>query len=390
MEINRHNYEAFLLDLMEGRLSAEDRQRLDDFLLLNPDCANELVDAESWVLESGKVEFRNRDRLKKTLPGPSTELEDHNFDLFSIARMEGDLTGKQEGAYQDLIEADPNRYKEWTEWQQTRLAAPRIIYKGKAALKRKNHLRNRMIWMSIVSSAAAIALLVVLFRSGQDLRPAGQAGTLSNSSIPQADNTPELTEARPGPEQTEVRPGPEQTEARPGPELTEARSGPEQTEARPNPELTAVRPGPELTEARKTPDEPVNDQYIQGMNEEPVREYTDPVALASVRRLNEFSPAGDPVPDEIEALEVQVVPVHLSSLSVAQLSDMDLREFVDNYAEEKNFSLWTIANAGINGINKLAGSDISLLSARDESGEISGFQLKGKRFSVTRPVGQDE
>ena len=35
MEINRHNYEAYLLDQLEGNLSVEDQQKLHDFLLYN-------------------------------------------------------------------------------------------------------------------------------------------------------------------------------------------------------------------------------------------------------------------------------------------------------------------------------------------------------------------
>jgi hypothetical protein len=69
---------------------------------------------------------------------------------------------------------------------------------------------------------------------------------------------------------------------------------------------------------------------------------------------------------------------------------MDLQEMVENYAEEKDFSLWKIADAGIRGINKLAGSEISLMASRDEEGEVSGFKLKSKRFSLSRPLGQEE
>jgi hypothetical protein len=97
-----------------------------------------------------------------------------------------------------------------------------------------------------------------------------------------------------------------------------------------------------------------------------------------------------PVQDEITSLDVPAVPVHISSLSVAQITDMGLMNAIEEYSEEKNFSLWNIASAGINGINKLAGSDISLMASRDEEGEVSGFRLKGKRFSITSPIGQEE
>ena len=41
-------------------------------------------------------------------------------------------------------------------------------------------------------------------------------------------------------------------------------------------------------------------------------------------------------------------------------------------------------------INRLAGSDISLMAPRDEEGEVSGFRLKSKRISLSRPLSRDE
>ncbi len=96
------------------------------------------------------------------------------------------------------------------------------------------------------------------------------------------------------------------------------------------------------------------------------------------------------LPDKIESLNVPQVPIHMSSLSVAQLSELGLQEVIENYAEEKDFSLWKVAKAGIKGINKLVGSDISLMASRDDEGDVSGYQLKGKRFSLTRPLARED
>jgi hypothetical protein len=94
--------------------------------------------------------------------------------------------------------------------------------------------------------------------------------------------------------------------------------------------------------------------------------------------------------DQIQPLYIPPVDVQGSSLTLAQIYDQGLQELAENYVEENDISLWTIANAGIKGINKLAGSDISLLASRDEEGDISGFRLKSKRFSITRPLGREE
>ena len=87
MDINRNNYEAYLLDLMEGKLSVSDQQKVRDFLILNPDCSPSLFGPEPWVLESEVVLYSGREKLKKELPDADTGISKLNFALFSIARM---------------------------------------------------------------------------------------------------------------------------------------------------------------------------------------------------------------------------------------------------------------------------------------------------------------
>ena len=94
--------------------------------------------------------------------------------------------------------------------------------------------------------------------------------------------------------------------------------------------------------------------------------------------------------DRIEPLNIPPVSPNLTSLSVAQIAELDRQDLFDAFTEEHNISLMSVANAGIKGINILTGSDISLLASKDEEGEVSGFRLKSKRFSVTRPLGREE
>ena len=61
MEINRNNYEAFLLDLMEGKLSIEEKQKIRDFLKMNPDCAMLNEETKPWILETAKVTFSGKE-----------------------------------------------------------------------------------------------------------------------------------------------------------------------------------------------------------------------------------------------------------------------------------------------------------------------------------------
>jgi hypothetical protein len=357
MEINRHNYEAYLLDLLEGRLSVDEQQQVHNFLLLNPDCSGKLKEIEPWILEGEKVCFQNSKLLKKEFPNPSTILTDHNFDLFSIARLEGDLTIEQEADYQSMLELDDHNAQQWDEWQQTRLVPEPLLFQGKDRLLHRGDSKSRVIWISVISAAAAVALLVILFRTGTDLPQQESYVQTPQELIPeQAIEVPVQAET-----QTDMVEPVENLRA----------------QATADPPVQKLKV-PVLFSVGKVLDRPLVDDL-------------QPRQIAfSANQLNATSLASKAVPDQIEPLYVPPVRIHLSSLSVAQISEMDLQEMLEDYSEEKDFSFLKIANAGIKGINKLAGSDISLMASRDEEGYVSGFQLKGKRFSLTRPLGQEE
>lgn len=374
MDINRHNYEAYLLDLLEGRLSVEEQQDLKNFLLLNPDCGEELSEIEPWVLGSEKVSYRNIKLLKKEIPGPATILTEHNFDLFSIARMEGDLSEDQHLAHQTMVESDDRNTLLWKEWQRTQLQPERLIFKGKDKLKHRDGRKSRVLWMSVISAAAAIALVIVLVRMDNELpQKVLTEQTPVDTKVFMDEGVAEQAEEREMPAQ--------QLEERDLVQIEKHTD--EQVEEPAHQSNNRV-----MFSVKKEQDRPIEREAKMAV--EPV----DDIQARSLRiaesHLSSSTPVEPPVSDHIEPLYIPPVKVHLSSLTVAQISEIGLQEMLEDYAKEKDISLWRVASAGIKGINKLAGSDISLLASRDEEGEMSGFQLKSKRFSLRRPLGQEE
>jgi hypothetical protein len=373
MDINRNNYEAFLLDLMEGNLSPEDQQRLMEFLRMNPDCALPSENFDSWVLEKESLTFSAKEDLKKELPRSETLLSDANFDLFSIARLEGDLTPEQVKSHEAALENNQQKRDEWQEWQQTKLQASQLEYEGKEQLKKRRGPKGRIVWISMISAAATVALVVALLRMEPDL-------TETNfSETNQIEQTPGQL---PSFEESPVSDTPD--ESAPLPEPQEEK-------------ILATVDEPLLFSIKKNPERPVetvekgqaqDKGQVQDslQQQEPRKIDSGPVRLASYEAYNSDL-VGKSTYDQIKPLELPPTDIHLTSLSLAQISDIDLQEALDAYTEEKDISLWTVANAGIKGINRLTGSDISLVASRDEEGEVSGFRLKSKRFSFSGPIG---
>ena len=164
MKITRENYEAYLLDQLEGKISDADRSELREFLFQNPDCA-QTEEGPFWSLEATSISFPEKHSLKKEIPGPQTVVSSSNFDMISIARLENDLSRQQIAGHEQLVQSDVSLQKEWEQWQLTRLPDSKVIYPRKDELKRKVPARSRMLWISGIAAAASLALFLTVFTS---------------------------------------------------------------------------------------------------------------------------------------------------------------------------------------------------------------------------------
>jgi hypothetical protein len=368
MDINRNNYEAFLLDLLEGRLSVEEERELNEFLKHHPEHVADLPDLDLLYLEKSHVSFPSRDQLRKDIPTSDTRLSAAKFDLFSIARMEGDLSPQQEEEHQSMVDQDQMRRLEWSTWQKTRLVPEQIRFPGKKILKRKKNVKGRAVWLSLLSAAATLTLLFTLLRtnppiSGSEISEANMEESLSDQELPTMSKEAPLAVV----------------------------------EATPQKALKVESPAVALMESAANMENPGSKSKQEspaGLNDSsiPVKmEVLEPRPLRIAEQLSGNSNLVSEISsDRIEPIQISPVSPKLSSFSLVQIAEMDRKELFEEFTQEHNISLMSVANAGIKGINKITGSDISLLASRDEEGDVSGFRLKSKRFSVTSPLGREE
>lgn len=132
--VDHSNYEAWLLDRLEGNLTPEQERELDAFLLLNPD----LAPADDALPTIGETVLgltsRDREALKRTLP--PTGLPQEPIDDFLIARLEGDLTSAQAEALRAyLIDHPEHRHAERL-YALTKLVPEAVVYVAKQQLQR--------------------------------------------------------------------------------------------------------------------------------------------------------------------------------------------------------------------------------------------------------------
>lgn len=157
-KINIDNYEAYMLDRMEGTISADDALILDKFLKNHPDLNDTMtdVDISGHIKESDDITqiFLMSEDLKKQAP---SEVE---IDLL-IEEMEGNTDLATSKKIEDWLLEDDILQKHYSALLATRLVPDRnLIFEDKASLKRTAPVFRPVAWL------AAAMLIGVLLISG--------------------------------------------------------------------------------------------------------------------------------------------------------------------------------------------------------------------------------
>jgi hypothetical protein len=174
MQINRDNYEIFLIDHLEGNLEAGLEKELLLFLEANPDLNEEyqLLADTSYTLIPETDTVPDFTFLKKE-PAYITQDE-------MIASIEGDLNEEAEGDLQRKLVRFPAFQKDYRLFQLTKLVPEALVFEGKDRLKRK----LAIVVPLYVRYGAVAAVLMAFFLTGVIY-----FGSNQNLQTPLADKT---------------------------------------------------------------------------------------------------------------------------------------------------------------------------------------------------------
>jgi len=169
MKINRHNYEEYLLDFIEGNLTEEEAIAVNSFLDKNPDIKAEAEQLLDCNLNQEHYHFKNKALLKKDL---SIDIEGiTKFEQLSIAFLENDITSEEQLQLDEMLKKSEAKQYEHQVLQNTRLNADlAVIFPYKSRLKQYqlNNVGRKKFYFA-VSMAASITLLAgIIFFGTQD------------------------------------------------------------------------------------------------------------------------------------------------------------------------------------------------------------------------------
>ena len=156
-EITIHNYEEFLVDYMDGTLSAHEALMVEAFLDAHPQIREEFETAAGIGLEADAAEFPDKDSLKRDV-APLSETDE-----MLIAYMEGDLDGSDKEKADEMIRKDERIANSLKLYQLTRLhPSADLHYTEKNQLRKPIPLYGQSSGVNkwVLRIAAVLALLI--------------------------------------------------------------------------------------------------------------------------------------------------------------------------------------------------------------------------------------
>ncbi|MBK7945696.1 MAG: hypothetical protein IPJ85_10490 [Flavobacteriales bacterium] len=133
--INHSNYEAWLLDQLEGRLTPAQVRELEAFLIMHPELRPSEEPMPSLDAVRARLQPAEKDALKRNLP-PIGLVSHTTVDDHLVARLEGDLDPEQEEALKVFLEANREHDRDARLLALTRVGGETIALPEKAGLHR--------------------------------------------------------------------------------------------------------------------------------------------------------------------------------------------------------------------------------------------------------------
>ena len=187
MNINRNNYEEFLLLYADNELSFSERQVVEDFLEANPDLKTELQLLMNSKLHTEHIPFINKFVLYKNESFITTE----NYESYFLLYADNELTEGEKRETEKYAASSPALQQQFELIKQTKLVIDKeIVFADKAILYREEK-PSRVIpfaWMRIAAAAVLIGVILLAGIKLLNKKPVGTEPVIVKKEIPSNNN----------------------------------------------------------------------------------------------------------------------------------------------------------------------------------------------------------
>ena len=359
MQIDRSNYEIWLIDWLDGNLTDSEVERLQFFLKENPDLKEEFDETANLRLDPSEKLFPHKDNLKKTI----ANLSESQFEYLCVAFLENDLTAGQQSEFKESIEHDKKSKPVFEFIQKMKLSPVGIPYKHKNRLLRRT-AAQKVIQFSLagLSAAAILAFVLINYLSVPRALPVRSEKSAQNivadSNIQEPIVEKVVVEMKPVNENiTQEKQDNNQIVISEKSSASLSGSGLSQDS------LKIFDDFPRMT-LKKIP-VPAKVDLNSGPTQNSLIAFNSPVV-------------------------VQEYDDGRSKLSKFLAKTFRERLLKENEAKDSPLKVYEIAEAGVSGLNKLFGWEMELDKRNDENGELKSVYFSSKMLKFNAPVKKSE
>ena len=330
MDINRDNYIIYITDFYDGILSAEEKEKLSNFLELNQDLKEEFdlyTDTKLYPEISCRID---KSPLHKSLSDLDPDLNAEEFDLLST----------EYGTQEDLEQSAG-----------LVLTPPLLEYPHKDKLKRIPYRLGALrLTIRILSIAASIALIVSLFiilPARSDLSQTYSSASVLPFNIQKESVNHRLT-AR----------------------LQENRIALRQVHLKEAPQ-----------------EESANDNSISSQDSPVVlREQAIEISPTTYSNLVTINASNNISQSLLLQMQVIDIPLDQPGLSPRQYLAMNFRKHLlkESVENSENLKVYEVADVSIIGLNKLMGWEMKFEKETDQEGHLMAYKFTSQLFNLDR------
>ena len=364
MKPDRSNYEIWLIDWLDGKLDDKQVEMLMAFLNENPDLKEEADSLAITQLKPQKESSFKKDMLKKD----PADLPPSQIEYLSVAYLENDLSASHIKELEDNLSQNKDNRRIFDAIQRTRLKAPEIAFRQKNLLKKETR-GKRILRLTITgfSAAAAVALLIVSFISIPPLLNRDNEEMALNLSY----DTLLIQRGK-----SIISPE----------NVTGIKQQPEKLIQTPSQQVIVSGEQAQIINTSQNP-VPVDSTVLYADNTVfPVAEIPDYLVPEITREI----PAATLI-----SLRINVSDNNDYDYGRSRFTRFIASTFREKVLKEETYNdsplkTHEIAEAGIDGLNKLLGWEMALVKTTDEEGELKSFYFSSRILKFNAPVKKTE
>lgn len=366
MKITIHNYEAFLVDLIDGNLSEQLQSELKLFISRHPELGSwEEISSGYEFLEPEVVSFHAKDSLMKPGIFAVGPVNESNYDEYFISSIENQLTKNEESVLTDFLQKNPILKSEFEAYQQTRLIVDQtVIFPDKEQLKQKSVF---LPFVRSMSYAASILLLISMFvwwnfNDGLQVKE-------STEKIKIAHQIPEVIQKEP---------------------VSIVKDHSEQIQSVNSEQVKVVQPQAIISDYKRmnvellyqpkplksTETATLSIELISGESDYLLFYFDGPAYLMAL---------GEPESQDKHSLAGLILR-NLSHKAEMALEDQKrlAGQKIYRFASEDKLSMWGLAELGVKSFNNLTSGDVNLDVNKGADGKRDGFSFKSDPLTIVK------